>query len=222
MYCSIDYLALYNQLLLSISFYLFLAILLYFVKIYTMKEISFASNDLLLLIQEILHYANGKMVARLQDCSEFSILGYCAADCCYESPKMMDNPTNGLVSENFNGRLRSFQMEQDANSYSTSDRQHNQQLFGEVAFTEICDSRWDCGCCKLDKYLDSYREFSIRNGNWVQLSSDFQGFFRKEIGWMPKLHHMHWNGKLFSVHDVHVRKTLSHCMQLQILFVDSV
>ncbi|RWR74452.1 N-acetylglucosaminyl transferase component [Cinnamomum micranthum f. kanehirae] len=155
-------------------------------------------------LKEILHNTNGIMVAGLQDHSEFSILGYCAADCCYRSLKMMDNPNNGLVSENFNVRLQSFEMEPEATSYSISNQQHNQEVVGEVAFTEVCGSRWSCGCHKLDKYLESYRQYSIQNGNWVHLSPDFQGFACKEIGWMPKLHHMHWNGKLFSVNDVHV------------------
>ncbi|KAF8403325.1 hypothetical protein HHK36_011427 [Tetracentron sinense] len=134
-------------------------------------------------LQGILHYTNGKMPVLLQDKSAFSILGQCAADC------------------RSNGQLQSVGMKEEgpikSPNYSKVCPQDNQDIFGENY------GRWSCGCHKLDRISEQYRQASIRNCNWIQMYCS-HGLFCKEVHWMPKLHHIHWNGQVVSLCDVQV------------------
>ncbi|KAL7169143.1 hypothetical protein ACSBR2_034225 [Camellia fascicularis] len=40
--------------------------------------------------------------------------------------------------------------------------------------------------------------------NWIQLEYDSHGYIGRKIKWIPKLHHIHWNGQRVSHFDVHV------------------
>lgn len=64
-----------------------------------------------------------------------------------------------------------------------------------------------CGCHKLDGLLEQCNQASIRNSNWIQVANDFCEKCGEEIYWIPKLHHVHWNGEVVFPCDVHVCKS---------------
>ena len=68
------------------------------------------------------------------------------------------------------------------------------------------DSR-NCGCLKLDGPLEQSRQASIGNSNWILLMFDPREQNEEGIHRLPKLHHIHWNGKIMSEYDVHVCKS---------------
>lgn len=45
---------------------------------------------------------------------------------------------------------------------------------------------------------------SLRGSTWIQLKCDAHSHATNEICWVPTLHHLHWNGKMFSEAELHV------------------
>ncbi|XVF29219.1 hypothetical protein REPUB_Repub15cG0101900 [Reevesia pubescens] len=64
--------------------------------------------------------------------------------------------------------------------------------------------QWSCGCRKLDGLLDQCRQTSIESDYWIELAYDSLQLHARGICWIPKLHHIHWNGEIVSQCDVHV------------------
>ncbi|KAK9290712.1 hypothetical protein L1049_008886 [Liquidambar formosana] len=135
-------------------------------------------------LQGIFHSTNGNMPVFLQDKSMFSILGHCAMD----------------ISSN--GQLPRVGMEEDdqikTSICDNQCQQNSQDLFGENY------GRWSCGCHKLNGLLEQCRQVSIENDNWVQLIYDSHEHCRRNLHWIPKLHHIHWNGQIVFHCDLHV------------------
>ncbi|KAF6142326.1 hypothetical protein GIB67_023351 [Kingdonia uniflora] len=61
-----------------------------------------------------------------------------------------------------------------------------------------------CGCYKLNECVEQSRQLSIEKGNWIQLYCIPNGKFSKDVCWIPKLHHIHWNRRIVPDCDVHV------------------
>lgn len=83
----------------------------------------------------------------------------------------------------------------------------NAKLF-EVGTEEDdqCESS-SCGCHKLSGSLEQCRQIFVGNSYWIQMLCDRREQFGKDITWIPKLHHIHWNGEIVSRCDVHVCKS---------------
>ncbi|KAK9097391.1 hypothetical protein Sjap_022888 [Stephania japonica] len=131
-------------------------------------------------LQEIVHSTNAKMSLRLQEKSTFSLLGYCSVDYSSYSPPNRSKLVDGLA------RMHD-------NMYPPN----NQGSVGEA-------SEWRCGCEKLDRPLEQCRRLSLSNGKWIQLSFNFHRHGSGGIYWIPKLHHIHWDGQVMQKCDVHV------------------
>ncbi|KAK9922211.1 hypothetical protein M0R45_030688 [Rubus argutus] len=80
----------------------------------------------------------------------------------------------------------------------------NAKLF-EVGTEEDdqCQSS-SCGCHKLSGSLEQCRQIFVGNGYWIQMLRDPHQQFGKDITWIPKLNHIHWNGEIVSRCDVHL------------------
>lgn len=137
--------------------------------------------------QSILHYTNENMPESLQEKSAFSTLGHSAADF------------------GCNGQLSRIEMEKydrrKSNIHDHIDSQNNKDGFGENY------GQWSCGCQRLDELLEQCRQASIGNSNWMQFIYDSHEYFGSEIHWIPRLHHIHWNGRMVFDCDVHVCKS---------------
>lgn len=148
--------------------------------------VAFAFDEVLLShiqsdLQGIFHHTNGNMPAFLQDKTTFSILGHCAAD--FSS----------------NGQLRKKEDNQMVSSiYGDLLSQNGQGIFGENY------GRCSCGCHEVNGVLEKCREVAIEKDNWVQLIHGSRQDLRKDLRWIPKLHHIHWNGQIVSLCDLHV------------------
>lgn len=66
--------------------------------------------------------------------------------------------------------------------------------------------RWTCECRKLDGLSEQDRWISKGN-SWIQLVCYSHEKIGREMFWIPKLHHIHWNGQMVSQCDVHVCKS---------------
>ncbi|XP_068663594.1 uncharacterized protein [Aristolochia californica] len=148
---------------------------------------SFSVSDL----QRSLHSVNGEISMLLQDHAIYTTLGYCRPGSDYEM---------------LNGRLTSVLMEEVATTKATDcsfASPPNSQKIHEDANCIKSHETWWCGCQKLDGFLKSYKESSITSGNWIQFTSSPINI-SKEVSWIPKLHHIHFEGQLLSCCDAHV------------------
>ncbi|XP_022722847.1 phosphatidylinositol N-acetylglucosaminyltransferase subunit GPI1-like isoform X2 [Durio zibethinus] len=143
--------------------------------------VAFASNResssyLQSRLLEILHSTNGNMHVSLQDKSKFSLLGQCRA--CLS-----------------NGQVFYEGVEEDdlrkSGTYSVD------------GITECC-RQWSSGCCNLDGLLEQCRQTCIESDYWIELTYDSFHLPAWGVCWIPKLHHIHWNGELVSHCDIHV------------------
>lgn len=65
-----------------------------------------------------------------------------------------------------------------------------------------------CGCYNLDGLLEKHRQAATGSNHWIQMVYDPYEIHGRNIHCIPKLHHIHWNGRLVSQCDVHVCDTL--------------
>lgn len=65
----------------------------------------------------------------------------------------------------------------------------------------------NCGCLMSDGLLDQSRRAFLGKSNWVLLTFDSHEQNDTGIHGLPKLHHIHWNGKPVLQYDVHVCKS---------------
>lgn len=138
-------------------------------------------------LEGILHAANGNMPKFLQDKSVFSVLGQ----------HSVDLSSNGMLSS---GIIEDGQ--RNSSTCGNACLQNNVDTFGENY------GQWTFGCHKVDELLEQCRQASIGSSNWIQLVYDSHKQFGGEIYWIPKLHHIHWNGQIVFRCDVHVCDTL--------------
>ncbi|KAL6994189.1 hypothetical protein U1Q18_012296 [Sarracenia purpurea var. burkii] len=144
------------------------------------NEVSFSPDQF--GFQGILHETSGSMPVSLQDKCTFSLLGHCAVD------------LSG------NGLLMAVGVEEDEINSSHSN-----------ACTESCQymlckkyRQWSCEYCKPDGSLEPCSVVSGEENNWVQLLYCSHGNISRKIKWIPRLHHIHWNGQTASHLELHV------------------
>ncbi|GAV82790.1 Gpi1 domain-containing protein [Cephalotus follicularis] len=134
--------------------------------------------------QEILHDTNGMMPMFLQNKSKFSLLGQCAANI---------RGTGHLLS---NG-IEENERRKSSNSVITS-------ASDEQDLSRKNRGQWICGCHELHGLLVKSRQASIGSSHWIHLVYDCHEQFGREVLWIPKLQHIHWNKQIVSQCDVHV------------------
>lgn len=61
-----------------------------------------------------------------------------------------------------------------------------------------------CRCHNLNGSLEQCRQTFVGNSYWIQMLCDPQEQVGTEISWIPKLHHIHWNGQMVFPCDIHV------------------
>lgn len=61
---------------------------------------------------------------------------------------------------------------------------------------------WICECHKVDGLLEQHR--LCTKGETSQLVYGSYIYFNRKSGWIPKLHHIHWDGQVVSHFDLHV------------------
>lgn len=151
--------------------------------------VAFSCNEVSLShcqfgLQEILRDTNGNMPVFLQDKSMFSLLGQSAG------------------YHHDNGKISRFGMGEDNwrksctnGIFSVTNRQG---IFGENVGGR------SCGCHQLDGLIEQSWEGSAESNQWIQLVYDSHEQYGRDVYWLPKLHHIHWNGQIASQIDVHV------------------
>ncbi|KAF2308160.1 hypothetical protein GH714_036019 [Hevea brasiliensis] len=61
-----------------------------------------------------------------------------------------------------------------------------------------------CTCHQLDELVEQSWEASAEGSRWIQLVYDSCDQYGRDIRWLPKLHHIHWNGQIVPQFNVHV------------------
>ncbi|KAK2985887.1 hypothetical protein RJ640_008711 [Escallonia rubra] len=116
------------------------------------------------------------MPVSLQEKSVFCMLGCYAADL------------------GRNGRLVRVGMAENDHSNSADGNLH---LPSGHDVSKEKGRRWSCGCDKIDRSLGQCRNY------WIQLCGSYKCSGCK-LGWIPELHHIHWDGQILSYFDLHV------------------
>ncbi|KAH9774471.1 N-acetylglucosaminyl transferase component family protein / Gpi1 family protein [Citrus sinensis] len=149
---------------------------------FTCDESSFSGCQYSL--KEILCDTNRSMSITLQDKSMFSLLGQCAA-----CPSDNDQLFGIGVGDN------------DKKKYSTC---HIACALNSEGMLRKRNRRYYCGCHKLDGLLEKHRQAATGSNHWIEMAYDPYEIHGRNIHCIPKLHHIHWNGRLVSQCDVHV------------------
>ncbi|KAF5941162.1 hypothetical protein HYC85_022329 [Camellia sinensis] len=134
-------------------------------------------------VEGIIRETSGSMPVSLQDKCMFSLLGHCAVD-------LSCNGQSLTVGVEENSQINST----NGNICTQSSQYMLDTKYG----------RWSCGCYKYDGLLDHCELISAEKNIWIQLVYDSHGYIGRKIKWIPKLHHIHWNGQRMSHFDVHV------------------
>lgn len=77
-------------------------------------------------------------------------------------------------------------------------------LLGHCAVDLSCNGQSPTAGVEENSQINSTNE----KNNWIQLVYDSHGYIGRKIKWIPKLHHIHWNGQRVSHFDVHVCNSL--------------
>lgn len=133
-------------------------------------------------LEEILHSINGVMHTSLQEKSTFSLLGQCAA-----------NLSNGEVSSSGVKEKRKKKPALD-NASTIYSQDKYRESYGERR----------CGCQNLDLLLGRSKKPITESSVWIQLLYDCHGLSGRKNLWIPKFHHIHWDGQILSRCDLHV------------------
>lgn len=150
-------------------------------------------------LKEMLHAINGKMPMSLET-TKFSLLGHCVST--YNSKKLtVGKNYNNLPSESVSEQpqcLGDEPISRAASScVSVSQPDQESTRYGDFA-------RWNCGCEKLDKFIEPCRQSLIRDSNWIQLLLKSQRILCKETRCVPDIHHVHLNGHIVPSYYVHL------------------
>ncbi|KAH9665473.1 N-acetylglucosaminyl transferase component family protein / Gpi1 family protein [Citrus sinensis] len=135
-------------------------------------------------LKEILCDTSRSMSMTLQDKSMFSLLGQCAA-----CPSDNDQLFRIGVGDN------------DQRKYSTC---RIACALNSEGMLRKRNRRYYCGCHKLDGLLEKHRQAANGSNHWVEMIYDPYEIHGRNIHCIPKLHHIHWNGRLVSQCNVHV------------------
>ncbi|KAD3641556.1 hypothetical protein R6Q59_004174 [Mikania micrantha] len=134
-------------------------------------------------LEGILHKINKRMPTSLQTRCVFSMLGYCSAD------------SSG------NGELHLDRESMDEyNQISGTPRNLGPQT--EQKLSKDRSGHWICGCHKADGFLELYK--TCTKSNPCQLVCGSYIYINQSLGWIPKLHHIHWDMEVASNLDLHV------------------
>ncbi|XP_065847210.1 uncharacterized protein [Euphorbia lathyris] len=127
-------------------------------------------------LQEILRCIDGKMPVCLQDKSMFSILGQ--------------------------GKMLNLGMQEGNREKSCTDGistvGNMQDVFGESYGGKSCE------CDTLDGLVIPRCDASAKGDYWIQLVYYCHKDYGRDVCWLPKLDHIHWNGVIVTQFDVHV------------------
>ncbi|KAK7336504.1 hypothetical protein VNO77_17046 [Canavalia gladiata] len=145
---------------------------------FTCSEVWLSSSSP--CIEGIIHDTCGSMPAFLQDKSKFSVLGLCAPD-----------PTCNSLMDEIEDNKKRFS---DCGNASEEER----------TWTYRKENHRSCHCFQLDRSLRKSSQSILGESNWVLLKFDSPEQNDLGIHWLPKLHHIHWNGQTVSQCDVHV------------------
>ncbi|CAN4106626.1 unnamed protein product [Withania somnifera] len=134
-------------------------------------------------LERVLQGINRKMPVLLQDKTNFSLLGYYAADfSSYGQLLMVSGKGNKYIN---------------SSSKKTC-------LCAEQHAPERKRGRWKCGCHKLDTVLEQCRAFSLKNNIWAQIVCDSSQAVSRKLELISKVHHIHMQGEAVFQLDVHV------------------
>ncbi|KAI3812655.1 hypothetical protein L1987_17367 [Smallanthus sonchifolius] len=134
-------------------------------------------------LEGILHKINKRMPTSLQNRCELSMLGYCSAD------------------SSSNGELPLHR--ESAEEYSQiSVTPRNSGPHTEQNMPKDRSGHWICGCHKVDGFLDQYK--TSTKSNPAQLVYGSYIYISRNLGWIPRLHHIHWDMQVASNLDLHV------------------
>ncbi|KAG8646471.1 uncharacterized protein LOC110622916 isoform X3 [Manihot esculenta] len=151
--------------------------------------VAFTCNDVSFFhwqsgIKEILCDTNENMPILLQEKSMFSLLGQGAAYLGGDG-KLLNV---GLEEDNWRKPSKNSIL-------STANRQD--------VFIENYGGR-SCTCHKIDELVEQSCEASAEGSCWINLVYDSGEQYGRDICWLPKLHHIHWNGQVVPQFNVHV------------------
>lgn len=144
---------------------------------FALKDSELASLNL----QGILRQTNGMMPLSLQDKCTFSLLGYC----------ITDFSSNGIEAAS----------EIDGHTNSIN---HHMHFHGTENSCVGKNVELDCGCYKVDGFLEHFGLASLQSDSWVQLACISSTSTDCKLQLIPELHHIHWNGEIVSKLDLHV------------------
>ncbi|KAL5546455.1 hypothetical protein UlMin_006142 [Ulmus minor] len=140
-------------------------------------------SDLQPNIQGIIFETNEKMPVSLQEKSPFSLLGHCV---------------NDLSS---NGQLSRVGREEDVETKASTSG--DASALGNQGICRKNSGQWTSQCCKFDGL--SEQDLQIYYGSsWIKVVYCSREKFGRGSFWIPRLHHIHWNGQIVSRCDVHV------------------
>lgn len=138
-------------------------------------------------LQGILLKINKRMPTSLQNRCGLSLLGYCSAG----------SSTNGELRFH-----REAVKENGQNSPLSGDL--GQHIEDDISKDQI--GQLICGCHKVDGLLEYHRRCTDTDP--IQLVCGSYISPNRKFGWIPKLHHIHWDGQVVSHIDLHVYSNL--------------
>ncbi|KAK1438395.1 hypothetical protein QVD17_04204 [Tagetes erecta] len=134
-------------------------------------------------LEGTLHKINKRMPTSLQNRCVLSMLGYCSAD------------------SSSNGELLLHR--ESAEEYrKTSGTPGNSGQHAEQNMSKDRSGHLICGCHKVDGFLEQYK--TCTKSNPAQLVCGSYIYINQNLGWIPRLHHIHWGMQVASDLDLHI------------------
>ncbi|KAI7747179.1 hypothetical protein M8C21_010663 [Ambrosia artemisiifolia] len=134
-------------------------------------------------LEGILRKTHKRMPTSLQNRSELSLLGYCSVD------------------SSSNGELHSHRESAEESSH-VNGTPCNSAPHTEQNMIKDRSGHWICGCHKVDGFLEQYKTCTQSNSG--QLVYGSYVYVSRNLGWIPKLHHMHWDMQVSYNLDLHI------------------
>ncbi|KAI3713650.1 hypothetical protein L1987_72233 [Smallanthus sonchifolius] len=134
-------------------------------------------------LEGILHKINKRMPTSLQNRCELSMLGYCSAD----SSSNGELPLHRESSEEYS---------------QIKGTPRNSGPHTEQNMSKDRSGHWICGCHKVDGFLDQYK--TSTKSNPAQLVYGSYIYISRNLGWIPRLHHIHWGMQVDFNLDLHI------------------
>ncbi|KAF5753657.1 putative phosphatidylinositol N-acetylglucosaminyltransferase [Helianthus annuus] len=134
-------------------------------------------------LEGILYKINKRMPTSLQNRCELSMLGYCSADSS-SNGELHTHRESAEESSQFSGPL------------------HNSGPHNEQNTSNDRSGHWVCGCHKVDGFLEQYKTCTQSNPGHLVYGSYI--YASRNLGWIPKLHHIHWDMQVAYNLDLHI------------------